>query len=74
MIAAGGALVRDLESSKGRFIHAYNVMPIARHFTNRVGTLTQGNPKNVLVHFKKKHVLDLNLWNYFYAVAHRGSQ
>ena len=61
MIAAGGALVRDFELSKGRFIHTSNVMLMARHFTNRVGTLIQGKPKNASVHFKKKHELDLHL-------------
>ena len=64
-------MVGDLESSKGRFIHTSNVMPMARHFTNKVDTLIQGKPKNSWVHFKKKRELDLHLWNCFYAVAHK---
>ena len=52
-ILAGSALVGDLETSWGRFLRASNVMPMVRHFTNRIGTLIQGKHKNALVYFKR---------------------
>jgi hypothetical protein len=63
----------DLESTVGRLNHASFVIPLARHFLNRLRLRTRRNlPKTQQLTLSASELADLHLWLKFLALARSG--
>ena len=65
-------LPKDLESLIGRLNHAAFVIPLSRHYLNRLRNLHSRLKHHKHIHLTKEVVLDLQLWLHFLHRAHEG--
>ena len=73
IVSAGKCSSKHLESTIGKLNHASHVIPLARHFLNRIRIRVDraNSPKHVL-QLSNEELADLVLWQTFLAQAHRG--
>jgi hypothetical protein len=73
VLETGSATFGDLESLLGRLNHAGYVIPMARHFLNRLRLRIERRlHKRQRLTLNSEELADLRLWLHFLASAHRG--
>jgi hypothetical protein len=72
-VARGWITFSDLETLVGRLNHAATIIPLSRHFLNRIrDRQKKGLHQNQRVTLSKHELLDLELWMAFLSLAHKG--
>jgi hypothetical protein len=73
MSTSGKTTFGNLETTLGQINHAANVIPLARHFLNRLRShLTHIKPKAQEITLSRNKLKDLALWRRFLSMAHKG--
>jgi hypothetical protein len=73
MVDSGTATFGDLDTAVGRLNHAAHIIPLSRHFLNRLRLRLQTRrPTKQEITFSPAEIQDLRLWLHFLAQANAG--